>query len=144
MVSHIKAIAYLHIILGALGILAGIAILVFFGAIAGFIGLSADNSGDAQAAAPILAIIGWCICLLLAVLSVPGLIAGIGLLRWKPWARVLTIVLSVLQVLNFPIGTAIGVYSLWALLSPEGELLFRSYGQPGAVAPMQGPVKPAL
>jgi len=53
------------------------------------------------------------------------LIAGIGLLQFQPWARVLTIVLSVLYLIHVPFGTALGVYGLWALLSQDSERLFR-------------------
>lgn len=65
------------------------------------------------------------IFLLLLILSVPSVIAGFGLLAFKPWARTLTIVLSILHLFNFPFGAAIGVYSLWALLAPETAVLFQ-------------------
>jgi hypothetical protein len=55
----------------------------------------------------------------LFVLSIPGIIAGIGLFKRKEWARILTLIISVLDLINFPIGTAVGVYSIWALVQPE-------------------------
>ena len=54
----------------------------------------------------------------------PGFVAGVGLLGFKPWARVLTIILSAIELLNVPFGTALGVYGLWILLSRETEPLF--------------------
>ena len=63
--------------------------------------------------------------IVLMVLSLPSVIAGIGLIRFRPWARIMTIVLSVLHLFNIPFGTALGVYGLWALLAPETEMLFR-------------------
>jgi len=56
--------------------------------------------------------------LLMAALGLPGLLAGYGLLTRKPWARVLAIVVGILSLLNFPIGTAIGIYTLWVLTQP--------------------------
>jgi len=53
------------------------------------------------------------------LLSIPGLIAGIGLFKRKEWARILTLIISIISLLNFPIGTAVGVYSIWALVHPE-------------------------
>ncbi|MBM3812903.1 MAG: hypothetical protein FJW20_14865 [Acidimicrobiia bacterium] len=75
-------------------------------------------------AGPILVGIGGLICLIMTILSLPRLIAGIGLLQHRGWARILTIVISVLGLLDFPFGTALGVYGLWVLLSPEGTALF--------------------
>ena len=60
------------------------------------------------------------VCLCLSdFLSTLGLVGGIGLLAYKPWARYLVIVVSALGCLNIPIGTLKGVYSLWVLLQDE-------------------------
>jgi hypothetical protein len=63
-------------------------------------------------------------------LSLPGLIAGLGLLQLKSWARILGIVLCAINLINIPFGTIFGIYGLWVLLSKETERLF----QPGAVS----------
>jgi hypothetical protein len=127
MEQHIKILGTLHIVFGSLGILLALAMLLLFGGIAGLIGAS-GYSGDSNAAIPphvLLGGIGALIFFVLLVLSLPGLIAGIGLLQFQPWARVLTIVLSVLYLIHVPFGTALGVYGLWALLSQDSERLFR-------------------
>jgi hypothetical protein len=67
----------------------------------------------------------------LVAISIVGLIAGWGLLTWKSWARMLTIILGILNLLNFPFGTALGIYTLWVLLPAESE---REYNQHAAVA----------
>ena len=61
----------------------------------------------------------------LIVLSIPGIIAGIGLLKRKEWARILTLILSALDLFNFPLGTALGIYSIWALVQPEVMVEFK-------------------
>jgi len=58
--------------------------------------------------------------------AVAGFFAGWGLLQRERWARTLTLVLSFLALLNIPLGTALGVYSLWVLLPEESE---REYQQ---------------
>jgi hypothetical protein len=58
------------------------------------------------------------------IVSLPCIIAGFGLLRYRQWARTLTIVLSAVNLMNVPLGTALGLYGLWVLLSPETEPLF--------------------
>lgn len=50
-----------------------------------------------------------------------GFLAGWGLLQRERWARTLTLVLSFLALLNIPLGTALGIYSLWVLLPEESE-----------------------
>ncbi|MBL8174233.1 MAG: hypothetical protein JNK48_06165 [Bryobacterales bacterium] len=123
MQAHVKIVAILHIVFGALGLLAGLFIMVLFGGIAGLVG-AFGNGAESLIAIPILGGIGAVILILLLALSLPGLIAGIGLLRFRNWARILTIVLSALNLLNFPFGTALGVYGLWVLLSADTQRLF--------------------
>ena len=60
----------------------------------------------------------------MAALAVPGLLAGWGLLTRKPWARVLAMVVGILGLVNVPIGTAIGLYTLWALTQPAATEYF--------------------
>lgn len=123
--THVRTLAVLHIIFGALGVLVGVAVFAFLGGIAGVIGMTNPGS-DAVVAVPILGTIGLAILFFALALALPGIIGGVGLLNYRPWARTLMIILSALHILNFPFGTALGVYGLWALLSPEISSLFQS------------------
>ncbi len=123
--DHVRILGYLHIVLGALGILGAVAVLVVFGGIAGIVGLASNHDPDALVAIPVLGILGAVIAIFVLLLSLPGVIAGAGLLKFRPWARMLTIVLSALNLLNVPIGTALGVYGFWVLLRPDTEALFQ-------------------
>src|SRR4029077_14051011 len=102
----------------SLTIVGALAVMAIFGGIATIIG--ASGSPDAVPAIPIVGGIGAIICVVLIIVGVPGLIAGIGMLKFRPWARTLGIVISALDLLHVPFGTALGIYGLWALLSPEG------------------------
>jgi hypothetical protein len=84
-----------------------------------------QSVSDPEARA-ILPLVGSTVGLLLALLSVPGLAAGYGLLTRKPWARVLATVVDVLGLLNFPVGTAIGIYALWVLLQTSAANYFET------------------
>lgn len=123
METHVKVLGILHIVFGAMGLLAGLFVLALFGGIAGIVGVAGHNH-DSWVAIPILGGIGMLVFVLALVLSLPGLIAGIGLMRFRAWARILTIILSALELLNFPFGTVLGVYGLWVMLSPESQSLF--------------------
>jgi hypothetical protein len=61
---------------------------------------------------------------LLLLLSLPGFIGGFGMLKRRAWSKVLTSVLAVLNLPNFPIGTALGIYTLWFWLQPNARQLF--------------------
>ena len=65
-------------------------------------------------------IAGFCL-----VFSLPGLLAGYGLLKYRPWARILTLILCFLNLLNIPLGTILGAYGLWVLLSSEGQQFYQ-------------------
>ena len=123
MASHIKIIAILHIVFGSLTVLAGLVLLLIFGGLASVVSGTARGD-DAALALPIIGGIGSIICIVLVVMGLPGILAGIGLLQLRSWGRILGIIVSALDLLSVPFGTALGIYGLWALLSREGELLF--------------------
>lgn len=80
-------------------------------------------SMDAQAFG-VLGVIGSVVGLFLALLALPGIAAGWGLLARQGWARILAIVVAGLGLFNFPVGTAIGVYTLWVLLQRSADAYF--------------------
>jgi hypothetical protein len=130
MEKHVNVVGVLHIGMGALWILGAIVILgVAFLAVGGTVGPGV-LSGDQDALAVLTAIgVGLGIFLFgmaafMALLSVPGIVGGLGVLRLKPWARYLVLVLAVLALFNVPIGTAVGVYSIWVLVQDETAELF--------------------
>ena len=123
MATHVRVLGALHLVFGALSVIGGVIALAFFGGLAGFVGM-VDHSGDARVAVPILGAIGGIAFVATLLISLPSLIAGAGLLNLRPWARILTIVLSAIDLIHIPFGTALGLYGLWVLLSREGEQLF--------------------
>ena len=63
--------------------------------------------------------------LVLLVVCALGIVVGVGLLHRRPWARMMAIIFACLALLNFPFGTILGVYTLWALASSDAERQFR-------------------
>jgi hypothetical protein len=51
-----------------------------------------------------------------------GIAAGWGLLDRRPWARTLALVLGCLALIDFPFGTALGIYTLWVLFSTGADV----------------------
>jgi len=73
---------------------------------------------------PFLGVIGW----LILLKGAAGFITGWGLLQREAWARVLALVMGFLALLSVPIGTALGIYTLWVLLPAESEKEYRALG----------------
>ncbi len=120
--THVKVLGWLWIVFGALGLLGA---LCAFVAIAGGGLISGDQ--DAILATSITSIV---VGGFIFVISIPDIIAGVGLLNFKSWARILAIILAILNLFAFPIGTALGVYTLWALLNKETTPLFEGGLEP--------------
>lgn len=124
MAEHIRILGILHIVYSSIAIAGALIIMAIFGGIAALIGNS--NSPEAATAIPIVGGIGALICVALIIAGIPGIVAGIGLLKYRPWARILGIIISAVDLLHVPLGTALGVYGFWVLLSQEGEAVFRN------------------
>ncbi len=125
MQAHVKVLGVLYLVLSGLALAGALIFLLLMGGTAGIVGVAADPE-DAAIAIPILGIAGTTLAMVLVVFAIPGFLAGYGLLQYKPWARVLGIVLSALNLINFPFGTVFGAYGLWVLLSKDTERLFET------------------
>lgn len=128
--NHIQILGILNVVYGSFGIIAALIIMVIFGGAAGIIGIASRQEPDAMIAIPIVTLVGGIIFFVLLITSLPAIVAGIGLLRMASWSRIVAIIVSVLHLFNIPLGTALGVYGLWVLLSKETAPLFERPQQP--------------
>jgi hypothetical protein len=116
MEKHVKVVAALQI---------GFSIIFLMIGIAGFVVLRiVGDISDDHEADTILRIIANVAVIFFSVISLPGIIAGIGLFSKREWARILTLILSVIDLFNVPFGTAVGAYSIWVLVQKETSDLF--------------------
>jgi hypothetical protein len=114
--KHVTFVAVINIAFGFLGIfLAFFLFIVLIGA--GII------SQDPEAM-KITSIVGIAIAFFLLMTSIPEVIGGFGLMKRKPWARILVLIIACLDLLIIPIGTLIGIYELWVLLNEETVKIF--------------------
>lgn len=84
------------------------------------------SSGEegADIGAALIAWTGRAISIAGFILCVPSLLCGWGLLRHHSWARWLGILLAAIAVVQIPVGTILGGYLLWVLLSTRSEPWF--------------------
>ncbi len=111
---HITAVGWLWIVNGAVSIL-----MVIIGLIIANLNIPAQEDA-------LVTTIGVLCCF------VPGIVAdfaaGYGLLRYKTWARILVIILAILNLILLPIGTVIGIYTLWVMFKDETKALLEAGG----------------
>jgi hypothetical protein len=63
--------------------------------------------------------------IIIFVLALLYIITGWGLWTLKSWARIVALILAVISLLSFPIGTIIGIVVLWYLFKPEIKKAFQ-------------------
>lgn len=111
MESHKRILGIIYIVTGIL-LLFGMMIASFF--ISLIIPWLSESAGDGQWVftwlVPLIRAIALFVCIFIAL---PSLIAGWGLLNGRSWAMTLALVVGCLRLFSFPIGTAIGIYTIW-------------------------------
>jgi hypothetical protein len=111
--SHLRLLAVFWFVIAGLNTIAT-AIMLALGTAAGM----AMHLGNAP---PPVRLLGpalfWAIGIFCAALAALSFLTGWGLLKVRPWGRVLALVLGFILLPSFPFGTALGVYTLIVLLS---------------------------
>lgn len=115
--KHVTLVGAIQISFSILGLIG--ALVVFFA-----LSFARGQVGDDETARMALGILSGILPLVLGSLSVLGMVGGIGLLAYKPWARYILIIVSALDCLAMPFGTIYGVYALWVLLKEDTVKLF--------------------
>lgn len=124
MEKHIKLVAVLNIAYRCLLILGSIVLFVIaalFNRLMDFIERSGDLHGgeiprEVVDIVPIILVIAGAIML---IISIIGIIGALGLMKKQEWGRIVLIVVSVFNLMHIPIGTALGIYTLWVLLNED-------------------------
>ena len=116
--KHIKILSYLFIGFSAFAFIACFFIFLIFAGIMSFVSI------QEQSADPMFVVggIGFVFMTIILIATLPGFIAGIGLLKSKPWGRALAIIMAIIFLVAVPVGTIIGIYALWVLLNDEAKI----------------------
>jgi len=117
--QHVTFVGALHIGFGILGLIGALVIFLTFGFVLGLV-------EDDPVAVSILSILGRVLPFLILFFAAFDIIGGIGLFSYSAWARILILIISAINCLNIPIGTAKGIYSIWVLMQREAIELFEA------------------
>ena len=116
--KHVTAVGAIQIAFSVLGLIAAFVVFFAINFARGFV----DND---EIATMVLRFVGTVLPVIIGLASALGLVGGIALLSYQPWARILVIIIAALGCLNIPIGTLVGVYSIWVLMQDETVKLFK-------------------
>ena len=116
MAANVRIVGWLYIVLGILGVLVGLGVLVIL--------LGTGLLAAEREATTVLFIVGITVAAVMTLVSAPGIVVGAGLIRFRPWARVMALVLGFLNLPGFPLGTVLGIYTFVSLLNSDAEAAF--------------------
>jgi hypothetical protein len=122
--EHVKLVGILWMAYSALHVVGGVIVLLISKLVVVRLG-NIPNGPPPEIMAWLPALvtaIGW---LILAKAAV-GIITGWGLLQREEWARVVALVMGFVALLSVPVGTALGIYTLWVLLPSQSEEEYRA------------------
>jgi hypothetical protein len=120
---HLRILGTLWVIAGVLFIIPGLILMTVSSVVR--LSIPATENIGRLIAPLVLTVIGASLFLVAA----GGIVVGWGLLKHQSWARIAAIVLGVLSLLHPPFGTALGIYTLWVLLSDRAGAEYERLAQ---------------
>ncbi|MGI9055509.1 MAG: hypothetical protein ACR2F2_06875 [Pyrinomonadaceae bacterium] len=124
--DHNKLLSIFFFIMGGLQLLAAIFIVLMNGGMGTFI-LTSAKRDEEQAMGGMFLVLGIFIGLFIMVFAGLFLFTGWKLLKEQAIGRTLGIVGSILSLLSFPLGTALGIYGLWFFFGDQGKAFYSGY-----------------
>src|SRR5688572_15889913 len=123
MSTHVECVAVLMIVWGALTTIVGLFTLAL-GMAAAALFASAGGEGGGHFAAGLTAATFAALAMIAIVWGLMHVVVGVPLRRRRHWSRLGALMLGSVDLALLPYGTALGAYTLWALLSEDGKKLF--------------------
>jgi len=117
--QHLRTLGILWMIVGGLTLVPAL-ILMFLSSVA-HMAIPFSNAVAHELGPLFLMIVGAGFL----IVGAGGLLVGWGLIKHQPWARIAAIVVGILAIIHPPLGTILGIYTLWVLLSHNAELEYQ-------------------
>jgi len=128
--EHVQLVGILWMAYSALHVVAGLIVIVvaqvIFGSVHGVIHIPNGPPPEVTVwLRPLISFIGW----MILAKAAAGFIAGWGLLQRRDWARTVALVVAFMALLSVPVGTALGIYTLWVLLPTQSDDEYKALAQ---------------
>ena len=124
--EHVHLLAILWFVDGALLLIPAIIMAVLAGVVTSPIAAHRPAEDIAFTIVPGLFGI---LCVMFLIFAALRFIAGWGLLKLEPWGRIFALVMAFLDLLHVPLGTALGIYTLYVLLPDAAGDEYRQMSQ---------------
>lgn len=110
--THNRILSILYIISGTMQVIAMLFVSTVLQILLPFIMEEAGPEGEWIFVwiIPFIRVIGVVIVVLFAL---PSILGGIGLLNGKRWALTILLILGCFKLFAFPLGTLLGIYTIW-------------------------------
>lgn len=121
--SHVRLLGMLHLAWGAMGLLLGGSLLLLA---TGAEAIARTGPADPWTASFTAGLF----VMFAAALGASGWVnawAGHGLQQHRARARLVTLVLAVMNLFVLPFGTALAIYAFWVLLHDDARALFEAH-----------------
>jgi hypothetical protein len=129
MEKHVTLVGILNIVYRSMAIIGALILFALafgFGYLMEFISRF-DHNGMHEIPSEVLNIVPIILTfvgVLIMIFSIAGIIGAVGVLKKKEWGRITLLIVSFFSLLSIPLGTILGVYSIWVLLNDETIHLF--------------------
>ncbi len=110
--SHKKILGILYLVSAGFTLLVLLFVRAILETVFGF-ALSDADPDEARVAEFVLTLLSFLPVLVIIVDVIPTAIAAVGLLTRATWAPLISLIVGCFHLLAFPVGTVIGIYSIW-------------------------------
>jgi hypothetical protein len=127
--EHNRLISILFHVQGAIQVLVGLILVVVYIGMGGVF-IAAGDQQEQQFVGGIFVIIGIVTAIIVFAFAALDFFTAFKIGKMQPIGRTLGIVVAILSVLSFPLGTALGAYALWFFFGDLGKALYNVDGAP--------------
>ena len=124
--DHNKLLSIFFFIMGGLQLFAGVIVIFVYGGL-GTVMLSTARKSEEQTMGGVFLVLAVVVGLFVLAFAGLFLFTGWKLLKEQAIGRTLGIIGSILSLMSFPLGTALGVYGLWFFFGDQGKAFYSGY-----------------
>ena len=135
--DHNKLLSIFYFIMAGLQLVGGVIMAIVYIVMGGAV-MSSTSRQDEQIRGGVFLGIGILVGVVMLAIGAFTLFTAFKVLREEPIGRTLGIIISILVLLSFPLGTALGIYGLWFFFGEVGKNFYAGLS-PGSPRPPSPP-----
>jgi glucan phosphoethanolaminetransferase (alkaline phosphatase superfamily) len=132
--DHNKLLSIFYFIMAGLQLFAAIFVFIMYVGIGGVL-MSSSTREDEQMMGGFFMGMGVIVAVIVLAIGAFTLFTAFKVLREQPIGRTLGIIISILVLLSFPLGTALGIYGLWFFFGDVGKNFYAGLSPGSSVPP---------